>query len=520
MAGIALCVSLAGCARNASERAGQRHVWTIPHVLRIADIADPDHLNPYLSTMDVTYDLSSLMYSYLVVSDDRGRLVGDLATAVPSVSNGGISQDGRTYTYHLHRGVLWHDGVAFTARDVVASWHAVVNPENDTLHREGYDRIASIDTPDDYTVVIHLQHRYPPFVSQFFAPLQEGGKPILPAHVIAREKNFNTGSLSTHPIGTGPFEFVSWQHGDRIELKRFAQYFKGLPKLERIVFRVLPDDNTMLDATQAHSIDLVVAPPQAQVSSYREIPGVVTALAPWNAQAALIFNSRKPALHDRAVRAAIAYAIDKDTIVDKISHNVGQVARNSLPPTAIGYEPLRPYAHDPRRARELLAGRHIDFTLATIAGAATLDQMALTIQSNLRAVGITMTIKPYPYETIFAIDGPLYRGTYDAAIYGTTLNWDPDVLAYLGCANWYPKGENVYGYCNPQLDALEESGLQTDEPAQRAAIYRKASRVIWETLPYLPLLEYRRLIVRNSDLVNYSVNPTATPWWNAYRWDI
>lgn len=521
IAAMMLLMSLIACARTAqAPGTGGRHPWTVPHVLRVADIADPDHLNPYLSTMDVTYDLASLMYSYLVISDDRGHLIGDLATVVPTRANGGISADGRTYTYHLRHGVLWHDGARFTSRDVVASWRAVVDPKDNTLHREGFDRIASIDTPDDYTAVVHLREPYAPLVSQFFAPLQEGAKPVLPAHVIKRDADFNAGELATHPIGTGPFRFVSWRRGDRIVLERFPRYFKGEPKLERVELLILPNDNTMLNQTETHDIDLVVAPPQAQVDSYRRIPGVVTEFAPWNAQAVLVFNARKPALHDATVRRAIAYALDKTAMIDKISHGVGEEAFNSLPVTALGYQRLEPYEYDPQKSIRLLQGKHVTFTLATIAGGATLQSLALSMQSDLHAAGIDMTVKLYPYNTIFSIDGPIYRGTYDAAIYSTTLNWDPNVIDYLGCAQWYPRGENVYGYCNPSLDKLEQAGLQASDPNERARTYRAASRIIWNDLPYFPLYQYRRTIVRNSDLKNYTVNPTSTPWWNAWQWDI
>jgi peptide/nickel transport system substrate-binding protein len=249
----------------------------------------------------------------------------------------------------------------------------------------------------------------------------------------------------------------------------------------------------------------------------------------------MIFNARKPALHDSAVRRAIAYAIDKKSIIAKISHNVGEISYNTYPRTALGYERLAPYGYDPERAQALLQkdgwvpgadgirvrnGERLSFTLASITGAATLERMALDMQSELRTVGIDMSIKAYPYNTIFAIDGPIYRGIYDAAIYSQTLNWDPNVLDYVGCNLWYPKGENTFGYCNHDLDALEAAGLQTDDTARRIAIYRKAGRIIWHDLPYLPLYQYRRLIVHNNDLKNYSVNPTSTPWWNAYKWDI
>lgn len=514
---------------------GARHSWTVPGVLRIADLSDPDHLNPYLSTMDLSYDLSSLMYSYLVIADDRGRLIGDLATEVPTLANGGISRDGRTYTYHLHSGVLWHDGAAFTSRDVLASWRAVVDRHNNTLHREGYDRVVSIDTPSALTVVVHLKGRYPPFVTQFFAPLQEGGKPILPAHVLEREHDFNTGPLSSNPIGTGPFRFVRWDRGNRIILERFDRYFKGRPGLSRVELRIIPDDNTILTEVRLHHVDLVVSPPNALADQYRGLADIVTELLPWNAQSVLILNGRKPGLHDVSVRRAIAASIDYDAIVSKISHDVGIPARNSLPPTALGYEPLPVHRYDPAAANMMLdragwkrgadgvrakGGIRLAFTMDSIAGASSSREIAILLQQFLRAIGIDLEIKNFPYNSIFSYDGPIYGGTYDLAAYSTTLAWDPDVHFYLNCDQWFPRGENTYGYCNPQLDALENAGLLTDDTAQRAAIYRRASQIIWDTFPYLPLYEQRRLVVRSPDLKNFSVSPTATPWWDAYRWEI
>ncbi|MGB8519140.1 MAG: ABC transporter substrate-binding protein, partial [Candidatus Tumulicola sp.] len=352
-------------------------------MLRIADISDPDHLNPYLSEMDVSYDLSSLVYSYLVVADDRGKLTGDLAADVPSLANGGISRDGRTYVYHLRRDVVWHDGVAFGARDVVASWRAVMDPANNTFEHEGYDRVASIGAPDRYTVVVRLRERYPPFVSRFFAPLQEGAKPVLPAHLLSAGGGFNAGSLASHPVGTGPFAFVSWARGDRIVLKRFDRYFKGRPALARIDFRVIPSDQTIAVMLQEHQIDLVVAPQTSLVDQYRSTPGLYAGTAPWNSQTSLVLNARKPGLHDVAVRRAIAMAVPYAAILRDVTRGLYEPARNSLPPTAIGYEPLPPRGTDPATAGDELqragwiagpdgvrarGGVRLEFTLATIAG--------------------------------------------------------------------------------------------------------------------------------------------------------
>ena len=530
-----LLALLTGCTRTASTGLAGRHPWTVPHVLRIADLSDPDHLNPYLSEMDVTYDVASLIYSYLVIADDRGRLIGDLATDVPSLANGGISRDGRTVVYHLRHGVLWHDGVAFTSKDVVASWRAVMDPKNNTFEREGYNRVASIAAPDPYTVVVHLRDRYPPFVSRFFAPLQEGGKPILPAHVLASESSFNTGTLSVHPVGTGPFRFVSWARSDRIVLERFDRYFKGRPKLERIELHFVPDDQTIATELQAHHIDLMIVGQTSLIDTYRHIDGVTVRTAPWNSQSALILNSHRPILHDVRVRRALAASIPYDEILTAVTHGLYELPRNSLPSTAIGYEPLAPHRFDLAAANRILeaAGWHrgpdgirvrdgtrLAISLSTISGATNFARAAVLLQAAFHSAGVDLSIKTYPYSTIFALDGPVYGGYYDIALYSNTVNWDPDIYNFIACDRWYPAGQNIFRYCDPKLDALERAGLQSDDPAVRAPIYRAASRLIWSNLPYLPLYDARRLIVGSDDLRDYRPNMTSTPWWNAWQWDI
>jgi ABC-type transport system substrate-binding protein len=118
-----------------------------------------------------------------------------------------------------------------------------------------------------------------------------------------------------------------------------------------------------------------------------------------------------------------------------------------------------------------------------------------------------------------APNGPLYGGSFDLALSGGSLNSDPDLYDLLACDRWYPRGQNIYRFCDPRLDALERAGLQTDNPSQRAVIYRRASRLIWSEVPYVPLYGSRALIVHSSDLRDYSINP-AGGWWNAWQWDI
>lgn len=525
------CATLAACTKAApSTLVGGRHSWTIPHLLRIAAMAEPHNLNPY--SPDAESDLGPLIYSYLVIGDSRGRLVGDLASDVPSPANGGISRDGRTYIYHLRRNVIWHDGVAFTARDVIESFRAVMNPHSDAFGRQAYDRVVSIEAAGPTTVVVRLRERYPPFVSRFFTSLQDDEKPVLPAHILTRT-DFNTGTLSSRPIGTGPFRLVTWIRGDRIVLRRFDRYFKGSPKLATIEIHIIAAAQTVGAELAAHKIDLVAWTQAALLDRYRSVEGVVVETAPLNNYELLLINAQKPALRDIAVRRAIAAAVPYDTILHDVERNITIPVRNILPATALGYAPLPQRTYDPATADTLLDragwrrgadgvrlrnGARLNLTLVAIAGATSGEQVALLLQSSLKSIGVDLAIKSYSLTEYYALSGPLYSGSFDLALNNSGINWDPDLYDSLACDRWYPRGENLGRFCDPRVDALERAGLQTDDPTRRAAIYRKASRLIWSDVPFVPLYGGRNLIVRSADLRNYQYTPTGG--WNPWQADI
>jgi peptide/nickel transport system substrate-binding protein len=530
----AACLAvLNGCTRVQPGPAGG-NPWTVPGVLRLGDVAEPDSLNPLLSTMDLSYDISSLTFSYLVVADAEGKLIGDLATVVPSLENGGISRDGRTYVYHLHRGVRWHDGAPLTSRDVAFTWRAIMSPRNDVLHREGYQEVDRIATPDDRTLVVHLRRRYPPFVTQFFTTLQEGAKPVLPAHLLATQREINDIPYNALPVGSGPFKFASWDRGQRIVLVRNEHYFRGPPRLKRIELRVAPDVNTLLTLLQTHEIDMLVAGMPLGYVRFHGMPGFRETLSPWNSQQILALNNARPALRHVEVRRAIARAIDYDALIAKVWYGTARRARDILPPTALGYLDQPPYPYAPAAAAAMLRragwrlgadgvrtkdGTRIDLTMVIAAGGPS-QQVGVQIQSMLRRVGIGLTLKPYPYRGIFAFDGPIVRGNYDLALFANTLSYDPDNTARLGCDQFAPKGENEVRFCDPAVDALERAGLETDDPAKRAAIYRAVGRRVRDEVPFVPLLMQDRVTVANSDLHGYEPAPTAAPWWNAWTWSI
>ncbi|MBV8284387.1 MAG: hypothetical protein JO175_07035, partial [Candidatus Eremiobacteraeota bacterium] len=184
LACVVALATLAACSRVATGGGG-RLSSTVPGVLRIAIQQDVKNLNPLLNSNTTDSFIDFFMDEPLLWADDKGNPVPALALVVPTQANDGISRDGLTITYHLRKDAKWSDGVPVTSKDVKWSWSAIMNNANNVVSRHGYDFVKSIDTPDDYTVVVHLKQRFSPFVNSFFA-MSDQPYPVAPAHILSK----------------------------------------------------------------------------------------------------------------------------------------------------------------------------------------------------------------------------------------------------------------------------------------------------------------------------------------------
>ena len=190
---------------------------TIARTLRIGEYQNLSRLNPHIVASTSLGNLSQLTMAYLVRYDEQNRPVPELATEVPTQKNGGISRDGLTMTWHLRKGVRWSDGEPFDADDVVFSTNAVNNPRNNEIGRDGWDAIVKIDEPDKFTVVYHLKHPYSGYLPSFFGTA--GANPIHLLSTSSQPARFQQRPYNSKPVGIGPFRYVLWKRGDRVELE-------------------------------------------------------------------------------------------------------------------------------------------------------------------------------------------------------------------------------------------------------------------------------------------------------------
>ena len=516
---------------------GGRHPWTHPHVLRIVDLADPDALNPVIGNQQIDVDLSMFWAGYLFDWNDRNEFVPELATEVPALANHGISRDGRTFTYHLRRGVRWHDGAPFGADDVIFTYHAVMNPRNNVGSRTGYDLIDQIGKRDDATLVIHLRRAWSPFVASFFT-MSGTPYPILPAHLLAKFPDINNVAYNQKPVGTGPFKVDSWQHGTLIRFVANPDYWRGRPKLDEIDFRPIPDQNTILTQLRTHEADLDWNGSSAQVDEFKKIDGDVVDLVPFNAYSQLAFNLSNPILADVAVRRALALATDRRTIIDKVTHGAELLGEGDLPPYVGWTAPVAAPAYDPAAARRALdaagwhsgadgvrvkGGRRLSLVVTPTTGSATGNATAVLLQRWWRDVGVEVSVKGYPAALMFAsygAGGIMQRGKFDVGFLSWYAGVDPDNSTQFMCDQQPPGGQNIYRFCDAEFDATERAALATYDPAARKRDYQRIEQILVDRRPFLTMYFVRRVIPHNADLRGFPPAHAVTALWNPWEIDI
>lgn len=507
-------------------------------MLRIASIYDPDSLNPVVGNQQIEVDLSLFWAGYLFNWNDRNQFVPELATEVPTLRDGGISRDGKTIVYHLRKGVRWQDGAKFTADDVIFTYRAVMNPNNNVASRTGYDVIASIRKKDDYTLIVRLKRPWSPFVASFFT-LSATAYPVLPAHLLAKYPDINHVPYNQRPIGTGPFRVVEWQHGTLVRMVANPDYWRGPPRLREVDFHPIADSNTILTQLRTHEIDLDFNAARAQIAEFRAIDGDRVDLVPFNAFNQIAFNVSNPILRDLAVRRALAYASDRPTLIDDVTHGTQLPGEGDQPPGLGWANPrLRPIPFDPARAGRILdadgwhvgpggirskAGSRLALSIAITAGLAEDVAAAVVLQRDWRALGVDVTIKPYVsslYFAPFAAGGIVQTGKYDVAIYVWFSGIDPDDSTLFMCDQFPPAGQNTYRFCNPALDAAERRALASYDPIVRKGAYDAIQSILVDRLPFLNEWFVRRVNVYNEDLRNFRPAHAGVEIWNPWEIDV
>jgi peptide/nickel transport system substrate-binding protein len=538
VSGLAFALLAAGCTKSETGVATGRHSWSKPGVLRVAVVQEPKSLNPLLASTTDDAFIDRFMFEPLLTADPKGNSLPMLAAVVPTLSNGGIGKDGLTITYHLRADAKWSDGVPVTSNDVLFSWQALVNPNNNVISRHGYDKIRAIDTPDAHTVVVHLKEKFAPFVNTFFA---ESDQPydIVPSHVLSKYPNINQLPFNQEPVvSDGPFHFASWAHGDRIVMQANPAFFKGKPGLDRVEISIVPDENTAINLLRTHAIDYMF---QASISTYPTLKDVPDSRLVWvdmNGFEGLQFNVQRPGVSDPRVRQAIAHALDKPSLVLLLTHGKEKVATEDIPDWMWAFDPtVKSYAYDVEAAKQLLShagwpvgadgiarrnGEPLTLLLSTENANATHREESLIVQEALRRIGIIVEIKYYPQAVLYAtasLGGILQGGKFDMSLVPWYAGIDPDDSSQFTCAMMPPGGYNTERYCNPDMETAQHVALTNYDVETRTKAYSRIQHLLERDNPYVIFWWQRQQEAISVDFKGFSPNPVVESW-NAWEWNI
>jgi peptide/nickel transport system substrate-binding protein len=537
---LALSMALGACSRtdtSATDASG-RHSWTKPGVLRVASLVDPSTLSPLLAASQITVDLSMFWAGYLFNFDDRNQLVPELATTVPTPANGGIARDGRTITYHLRRGVRWQDGAPFSADDVVFTWHAIMNPSTNVQTRVGYDDIRSIDEPDRYTVVVHLKQPFAPFVNSFLT-MGSTPYPVYPKHLLAKYHDLNQIPYNSAPIGTGPFRVLEWHRGQTLRMVANPHYWRGAPKLAEVDYRAIPDGNTLATSMQTHETDLWFNAEATLYPTISKIAGTHAVLTPFTQYSQIGFNTSRPVVADPNVRRALAHATDRKRLIELVTYGVHMLGDGDQPLSSWAHDPHLPQiAYDPARARALLDaagwhpgpdgirvknGQRLRLEVATTSGNSVGNRLSVLLQSAWRAVGADLQVKPYASALMFAnlqSGGIIQSGKFDVEFSSWVNGTDPDDSTLVMCDQVPPNGQNLFRFCNRELDAAERIALSSYDQAVRKRQYARVQEILVDQVPWITSWFWRHIDVVSDDLHGYKPAHAVAPFWNTWEYSI
>jgi peptide/nickel transport system substrate-binding protein len=519
LAGITL-IAVAGCTKIGGS-AG-RHPYTQAHTLRFAGTDDLSSLNPMTNYQAALGPLSAMTMAYLVRGDKNGEAnVPELATQVPSKANGGISADGKTITWHLRTGVVWSDGAPFDANDVVFTTNLVNDPRTNVVSREGYDQIVKVDEPNRYTVVFHLRAPYGPALYTFFS----SGPCILPKHLLAG-KNVNTDPYNELPVGIGPFKYSAWKRGDSVDLVANPRYWRGLPKLQRAIYKIVPNRNVLLGLLRTHEIDLWGGEAH-YINEIRDIPGIKIDLVPSYYYDHLDFNNRHAMLEDPAVRVALRMATDRKALNDKVAFGVYDLGESIVPPVSPFHLNIRLVPFDIAGANALLdpAGwaRHSDgirakngqrliLDFATRSGEPDSDERIELMRGWWKQIGVDIVVKHYQPARLFALaqdGGILFSGKFDVALFKWSWFANQDLSNGFACNRFPPQGQNDLFYCNPEIDAIIERGKHEYDFGERMAGMKRLQQLIFDAVPTIVLDARKDIYAYNDDLKGWQPESDA-----------
>jgi peptide/nickel transport system substrate-binding protein len=519
---VGLMLALAACGKTPPESSGpgKRNESaakdTSSRTLVVARASEPEWLNPVAGHQHA--DTDTAIFRGLFKTNAANELVNDMAR------DWEVSADGKIYTIRLRSGIKWHDGQPFTSEDVKFTIEAVLNPRNHSGLRKSLINIRKIEVLDPLTVRIHLDQPLAPLLSK----LKIG---LIPKHVLAG-KDFNTDEFnSMRPVGTGPFRIEEWKRGEYLVLAANPAFYDGPPKLDRVIYKFLPDPNVRLVQLKKGEVDVAEIKPK-QVAAIKPGDDIELEIVDTTDYRVMMFNLRDPLFKDVRVRRAIRYATDRKALVHGALLGHGYPAYKPLQFHWVSANDGTDLDNDVKKSEDLLTeagwvrgpdgifakkGKKLSFLLTAPANDPVRQDLAILLASQLLRAGIEarVDIRDSSVMKIPALQAYILGG-------GIPGEPDGDVYPYFS-SRAGEHGSNYSGYRNERVDELLELGRVTLDPAARKAIYQQLQSILVEDPPYNYLVYLRHIYGVRKGVTGFSqkvFGHGTSPLWNIEQWNV
>ncbi|GBD97261.1 oligopeptide-binding protein AppA precursor [bacterium BMS3Abin06] len=451
---------------------------------------NPSVLIPMLAGDSASHDVAGLIFNGLVKYDTDLSVTGDLAESWE------ISPDGLVITFHLKKGIKWTDGVEFTADDVMFGYKTIIDEKTATPYKGDYLQVKKAEVLDRYTFRVAYDKPFAPALTTW------GSLVVLPKHLL-EGKDITKSKFARNPVGMGPYKLKKWAAGQEVVLDSNRDYFEGRPFIDRYIYRIIPDPATQFIELRAGGLDRMgLTPIQYKKQTDNEFfrKNFRKFRYPVPSYTYMGFNLRHPWFKDKRVRQAIAYAIDKEEIVDVVLFGLGRPATGPYVPGTWYYNPdVRQYEYDINKAQRLLKeagwsdtdnngildkdGKPFEFTILTNMGNNLRKNTATIIQWRLRKIGINVRIRLLEWSAF--INEFIDKRRFEMVILGWSLGFEPDQYDIWHSSKTGEKEFNFVSYSNPDVDELLEKGRRTFDIEKRKKAYYRIQEILADELPYI-----------------------------------
>lgn len=463
--------------------------------LELSMSSSPSRLNPVVAADSASSNITQWLFNGLLKYDKDGNIITDLAKSYHL-------KDKTTLILKLRKDVKWHDGVSFSADDVIFTYEKIQDPKVFTPLKSNFTEVKSVKKLDNYTIEVKYKRAY-------FKALVIWMINIVPKHILEKQKDIMTSSFNKKPIGTGPYKLEEFKNGSDITLYANENYFEGKPKIEKIRYKFLPDPNTSFLMLKQKLLDVGSLTPlqiDRQIDdTFKENYKIVE--SPSFSYTYLGFNLRNEKFKNPKIRQALSLGVDRKQMVDILFFGHGKVCNGPFLPGGFAFnENVPQIKQDIKKAKQLLKEAGFDennpfsFELITNTGNETRINAAQILQYQLSKIGVEVKIRVIEWQAF--LNTIVHPRKFEAVMLGWSLALMPDAYPLWHSDSDKLGGFNLVAYHNKKVDKLIEKGSETVDMDELSKIYKEIFKLIANDNPYLFLYIPNSISVINSKIKN------------------